>query len=162
MINKNTQTLFYVTPFLTNNSLYNIHNIYTDAIVAKSLTLSDVFEFLADNNPTHPMLIRALEPELLSPETPDSREEYLKLYNDYYNGYVNPYGVNHIPSNTQYLTNAAPSKGADYSSYSYVVSDNDVCSDSRVTTNLNDSDSDSEHYGDSNNVPYIIGEIMLP
>ena len=160
MINKNTQTLFYVVPSPTDSSVYNIHNIYTDAIVAKSLTLSDVFEFLTDNNPTHPMLIRALEPELLAPETPASREEYLKLYTDYYNGYVNPYGVNHIPSNTQYIITANNSKIADHSGYSYVVSDNDVCS--KATTNLDDSDSDSEHYGDSNNIPYVIGEIMLP
>ena len=158
MTNKDPRIHFYIAKNKTNMERYDICNIYTDHSIRTYQTLEEVREFLQTNEPSHPMLRTSTTQSI--PLTQINREDYYKTYTLYYNGYHNPYGVNDTPYS---YTAAQSNPPSDFSSLSYLVSarDNDVCT-TGVTNTQNDSDCDSDSYGDSNHLPYIIGKIGHP
>lgn len=158
MPNKDSYIHFYVAKNKTNNERYDICNIYTDHSIREYRTLEEVREFLQTNEPTHPMLRTSVNQNVSVTEI--NREDYLKTYTLYYNGYHNPYGMNDAAYNYAASQTNPPS---DFGSFSYLVSasDNDVCA-TGVTNTQDNSDCDSDSYGDSNHLPYIIGKIGHP
>lgn len=149
MQNQNREILFYVVRSPFNPDYYSIHSMLTDRLLLEKQSMEGVKEFLTMNNPTHPLLHNP-QPVTL---TDINREEYLKTYHLYYNGYHNPYATMESPSTCH----------GNFGSYSYVVnvSDNDNLAQT-VTNNRDDLDCDSDSYGDSNHLPYITGRLGHP
>jgi len=158
MQTRNNVIHFYIAKNRTNQSRYDIYNIYTDTAIREYVTREAVQEFLLNNEPTHPMM-NIISPPLSGIKTQNT-EEYLKSYQLYYNGYQNPYGVTGLDATKTDAIGVYYAQGTtDFSKFSYVVSDNDVCSNLSNNRDTGDCDSDADSYGDSNHLPYITGRI---
>lgn len=153
MQNTNRNTQFYIVKSSLNISRYDVYNALTDRKVLEAQERNSVREFLVDNEPTHPMMI-SLSTGMT---TGDLNTRHL-----YYNSYLNPYGV----SVGVDLSNGSSDFSTTYLVHnptSYTVSDNDLCTHGSILSNTEDCDSGADReedcYGDSNHLPYIIGQI---
>ena len=140
---KNPSINFYITKSEDNSEYYSISNLYTDYPIYDHVTLDEVYTFLKQNDPSHPMLkYSSTQSNILSDlfGNPMVKEYTLDSFLNPYNSIEDFYSFN------------APT------SVSYLVNENDLCAQG---PNLPESEEvdDAESYGDSNHLPYIYGKI---
>ena len=153
MPNQARETLFYILRSRHNSDYYAVHSILTDRLVLDKQSTEDVKGFLRVNNPNHPFLTGS------NVQTQDA----LQTYHLYYNGLENPVTLYNLPPDYGYTSNHNQYAIRSYSN-NIIPNDNDVDTSS-LSESASDSDSDSDYdsdldsYGDSNNIPYIIGTV---
>ncbi len=134
---------------------YSLFNYRTDHPILTSVTAESIQRFLKDNEPANPFLISDTNTYSVTPL--QDKSEYLKAYTLYYNGYQNPYPSQNLELTKSYYLGVDYATGtSDFSSYSYVVSDNDTVTNVTSTGDCSDSDTDTE------NIPYITGRLGHP
>ena len=135
MQQSNRQTAFYVVSLNAERTKFSLVNYKTETAILLNVSREDISRFLQDNEPSHPFIATKMSGDV---------KDYLATYNIYNTSYQSPY-------NNQ-------STQTDFGSFSYIVSDNDVVTNT-VTHSTSNQDSSGTHQYRDNDIPYISGRI---